>query len=210
MTENNNNRYTLVGSPRSRAFRVIWTLEELGLPYEIVDVGPHDESIKTLNPSGKIPALIDHSADSAAIIDSVAIVQYLADRHGQLTSPAGTIERAQQDSFTQFACDDMDGIIWTVAKHTFVMPEELRATESVMKAAEWDFNRAMNALAERIGDHTFVMGEQFTVPDIILGHCAGWAGRAGLEISQPALQSYFERLFAREAFQKAFALRGDS
>ncbi len=209
MSNQSNKSYTLVGSPRSRAFRVVWALEEMGLTYELMEVPPHDESIKAINPSGKILALVDHAAGGAAIVDSVAIVQYLADKHQQLTFGAGTIERAQQDSFTQFACDDMDGIIWTVAKHTFVMPEALRATEAVKKAADWDFARGMTVLAERLGDRSYVMGEIFTVPDLLLGHCAAWAGRAGFDIRQPVLQAYCERLYARPAYKRALALRGD-
>ncbi len=61
-----------------------------------------------------------------AVFDSVAICQFLADRHGHLTFKAGTIERAHQDSFTQFAVDDIESALWTAAKHTFVLPEEYR------------------------------------------------------------------------------------
>lgn len=199
--------YTVIGSPITRAFRVVWMLEEAGCSYTINPAKPHQDDIKQLNPSGKVPALVDHSADNAVILDSVAMVQYIADKHQCLTFTAGTAARGQQDSFTQFACDDMDGILWTLAKHTFVLPESLRATEAVRLATEWDFKRAMSSLEERLGNNEFVMGDQMTVPDIILCHCAGWADRSGLSIPDGALSNYFERLRQREAYQRSFALR---
>lgn len=196
--------YTILGSPATRAFRVVWALEELSQPYTVNSVKPHEGDIKAVNPAGKVPALLegDH-----CILDSTAIIQYLSDKHAQLTYPAGTVERAHQDSFTQFALDDIDGIIWTAAKHGFVIPEPLRAEVAVKEACRWDLARGLRALEERLGSHEFVMGSTFTVPDIILGHCAGWAQRAGFEIPEGSLQDYFERLQSRPAFIKALKLR---
>jgi len=156
--------YTLVGSPKSRAFRVLWMLEELGVDYEIEAVGPRTPEILALNPSGKLPVLKD---GDDAIIDSTAIIQYLADKHGKFTYAAGSIERAKQDSFTCFALDDLDGILWTTAKHSFIFPEEMRAA-GVKAAARYDFAKSLTALEKRLGDNEYVMGDTFTVPDIII------------------------------------------
>jgi len=106
--------YTLIGTPQSRAFRVIWCLEELGLEhgkdYEIVPAGPGGDDIIKVNPSGKVPALVakNENGGEDVIIDSVAICQFLADKHGGLTFPAGTIERAKMDSFIHLAVDEFD------------------------------------------------------------------------------------------------------
>jgi len=89
--------YKLIGTPVARPFRVLWALEELGLDYEVVPAPPRSDEALQYNPSGKVPVLVE---DDDIVIDSVAIVQYLADKHGNLTYPAGTIERAKQDSFT--------------------------------------------------------------------------------------------------------------
>lgn len=198
--------YTLIGSPKSRAFRVLWTLEELGQSYEIEAVRPHSETINKHNPAGKIPALID---GSDTVIDSVAIIQYLADKHNSITHPAGTIERAKQDSFTQFACDEMDGILWTMAKHTFVLPEHLRC-EEVKTACRWDFERALRILEQRLGDNTYLTGASFTVPDVLVTHCANWASNNDIEIDSEALNLYFERVRSRQAYKKALAVRDAS
>ena len=90
--------YKIVGSVKSRAFRVLWLLEELGLAYEHLNFTPHSEEVLRYNPSGKVPVLVD--AD-AVISDSTAIMTYLADKHGGLTAKAGTLARARQDAMLQ-------------------------------------------------------------------------------------------------------------
>ncbi len=176
--------YTLIGSLKTRAFRVAWMLNELGVPFDLDPVRPRDAAASALNPSGKVPVLID---GPHAIIDSVAICQYLADKHAQFTFRAGTIERAWQDSFTQFAVDDLESPVWTHAKHTFVLPAELRV-DAVKAACRYDFDRAVETLAKRLGEKTYVMGDAFTVPDLLIAHCLNWAdeqaSRSGMSQSE--------------------------
>ena len=196
--------YTVIGKPTTRAVRVIWMLNELGEAYTVDPVPPRDKALADINPSGKVPALKD---GNDYILDSVAICQYLADKHGKLTFPAGTVKRGQQDSFTQFAMDDVESTMWTAAKHTFVLPAELRV-EDVKKACKFDFDRAMTALSQRLGDKTYVMGEQFTVPDLLLGHCAGWAKSMGWTPPEGGnVSAYFQRVRNRPAFLEAMADR---
>ena len=83
--------YTVIGGTKSRAFRVMWMLEELGQPYTLNPAAPRSEEARKYNPSGKIPALVD---GDEVLTDSLAIMTYLADKHGALTAPAGTPERA--------------------------------------------------------------------------------------------------------------------
>ena len=195
--------YKVIGKPTTRAIRVIWMLKELGEVYENDPLPPRDKALADINPSGKVPVLKD-GADY--IIDSVAICQYLADKHGKLTFPAGTVKRAHQDSFTQFAVDDVESTMWTAAKHTFVLPEELRVAD-VKRACKFDFDRAMTALSARLGDKTYVMGDGFTVPDLILGHCAGWAQSTGWTPPEGNVSAYFKRIRERPAFVAAMATR---
>lgn len=191
--------YHVIGHARSRTMRVLWMLEELGLDYDHTPASPNSEQARAHNPSGKVPALI---VDGQALLDSVAIMQFLADRHGALTFPAGTIDRAIQDSFTQFACDEVDGALWTAAKHSFALPEALRVPE-VKPSAKAEFSRAMAVLETRLGGNEFVMGSQITVPDILLGHCAGWAEGAKFDMPEGPVADYFARLRARPALRRA-------
>ena len=198
--------YTLVGSPKTRAFRVLWMLEELGLEYKLTPDYPHGEEIKRLNPTGKVPVLIE---DDAAIIDSVAIIQYLADKHGQFTYAAGTVERAHQDSMLHFINDEIDGCLWTAARNTFILPEEKRVPE-IKETLRWEFSRSIKALEKRLGDNTYLMGEEMTVPDIVLAHCGGWARNAGFDAGDGPIRAYIKRMIGREGYKRADKIRADS
>ncbi len=195
--------YTLIGHPRSRALRVLWMLEELGVGYEQVLAKPGSAEARAVNPSGKVPVL---AVGSRYIPDSVAICTFLADRHGKFTFAAGTVERGEQDSFTQFAVDDLDGACWNQAKHTFVLPEEMRV-DAAKPAFAYDYARALSVLDERLGDRQFVMGDTFTVPDIIIGHTAGWAQFCGFDAGSARVQAYVQRVRGRPAFLRAWQIR---
>ena len=196
--------YCLIGSLKTRAFRVLWMLEELGIDYEVDPAGPRSETIMAINPSGKVPAL---KVGEDVIIDSVAICQFLADKHGAYTFPAGSIERAQQDSWTQFTVDDVESSLWFNAKNTFILPEDLRS-ETARNACRYEFGRAMQVFEKRLGDKTYVMGNEFTVPDLLLGHCAGGAVQgAGWQIPDGTVADYFTRVRSRPAFLRALEIR---
>ena len=133
-------------------------------------------------------------------------MQYLADKHGSLTFKAGTIERAKQDSFTQFICDEIDGALWTAARNSFVNPEEKRV-EAIRSVLMWEFERSIKALEERLGDKTYLMGDICTVPDLLLSHCFGWARNAGFPMESEVLKAYGKRMVQRKGYQRASAVR---
>lgn len=189
--------YKVIGSKKSRAFRVLWALEDMGLDYEFIAASPRSEEVRAINPSGKIPAFLD---GDDVLLDSVAIIQYLADKHGKLTHPAGTIERARQDSFMQFACDEMDSVLWTAARNTFVLPEEKRVP-AVKPTLKWEFERSMRTLSERLGDNKYLTGEKLTVADLVAAHCGVWAKNAGFTHDQENVSAYVDRLVARESYR---------
>ena len=193
--------YKLYGSRKSRSFRVLWAFEELGLEYEHVNAGPRSDEVRAVNPSGKIPVLV---VEDHVLTDSVAIIQFLADRHGKLTYPAGTIERAQQDSFMQFACDEMDGTLWTAARNSFVLPEE-RRVPAIKPTLKWEYQNSMKTLAGRLADRTYLMGDVFTVADIVATHCGTWGRNAGFDTGQPVVEAYFDWVMERPAYKRAAA-----
>ncbi len=196
--------YKLIGSPKTRAIRVIWMLEELGVDYEVDPAKPRSVEARAYNPSGKVPVLL---VDGEPIIDSVAICQFLADKHDMFTFPAGTIQRAKQDSWTQFAMDDVELALWFNAKNTFILPVALRS-ETAQAACRYEFERAMKVLETRLGANTYVMGEQFTVPDLLLGHCANWAEHdAGWKLPNGSPLEYFERVRSRPGYLRAVEVR---
>ena len=129
----------------------------------------------------------------------------MADKYNQLTFPAGTIERAQQDSFTQFILDELDSILWTAARHSFVLPKEMRVSE-LKNTLHWEFARSLKVLESRMGAGPNVMGEKFTIPDIILTHIGGWARVAKFDIPDGKLRDYFRQQIKRPAYKSAINL----
>ncbi len=193
--------YTVIGTVGSRTARVLWMLEELGQPYEHVAAPPRSEGVREFNPAGKVPVLI---VDGTPITDSTAIIQFLADRHGALTHPAGTLDRARQDSLTQFLLDEFDSALWVAARHSFILPETLRMP-AIKSSLHWEFERSQKVLVERMAEGPFLMGPTMTVPDIILGHCGRWAVAAKFPITEPRLTEYLARIHARPAFARAMS-----
>ena len=190
--------YKIIGFPRTRTMRVMWLLEELGEAYEIEPALPQSETARAFNPSGKVPALLD---GDAVLTESVAICTYLADKHGKFTFPAGTLDRARQDSVTQFTVDVLEGALWTTSKNSYILPEELRVP-AIIDNCRMEFSRGLDLLAAKIGDGPYAMGESFTIADIILGHCSGWAVSVKFDMPKDGpLHDYFKRLRDRPAFQ---------
>ncbi|MEL6519858.1 MAG: glutathione S-transferase family protein [Pseudomonadota bacterium] len=193
--------YTVIGSTGSRAMRVIWMLEELDVPFSHVAAPPRSDDVVAVNPAGKVPVLV---VDQTPILDSTAILTYLADKHGTFTYPAGTLERARQDSLTQFLLDEFDAALWMAARHSFILPEELRQS-AVKDSLKWEFERSQKTLVRRMSGANYLLGDEMTVPDIILTHCMSWAMRAHFPIAEPKLDEYTARMHARPAFKRAAA-----
>ena len=194
--------YKVIGNTNTRTLRVLWAMNEIGLKYEHLKVGAQSAEAQLANVSGKVPSL---EANGVNIADSTAIITYLADKYNQLTFPAGTIERAQQDSFTQFILDELDSILWTAARHSFVLPKEMRVIE-LKDTLHWEFARSLKILESRMGSGPNVMGEEFTIPDIILTHVGGWARVAKFDIPDGKLRDYFRRQIKRPAYISAINL----
>lgn len=193
--------YTVIGTGRSRTLRVLWMLEELGVPFRHVPAMPQAAEVRAVNPAGKVPVLM---VDGLAVPDSTAILTYLADRHGAFSFAAGTTERLRQDSLTQLVLDELDAALWLAARHSFILPEE-RRVPAVKDTLRWELPQAMARVAARLGEGPFVMGEAMTVPDIVLAHCLLWAGLARFEVTEPVLADHLAMMRARPAFQRAAA-----
>ena len=198
--------YKIIGSPRSRLTRVSWMLQELDQPYEIVVAKPGTPELKAYNPAGKGPVLAD---DDVIVIDSAAICTYLADKHpekGMSAEPASA-ERAQLDSWMHFAQNDLEAPLWLKAKHTFILPEDLRL--NVRDITNLEFQRAVDAMDARLGDNQFAIGDRFTAADVMLGHCGSWARNAKFDIASDRVNAYFDRVLARPALARARDIEKD-
>lgn len=206
----------LFSYPRTRGTRVTWMLEELGAPYEyeLVPFGDNGFASATflqVNPGGKVPALQD---GSLTLTESAAIVAYLGDKFPApgLVPPAGTPERGRYDQWCYFVLSELEQPLWTKGKHRFILPKDLRVP-AIVETATWEFQKALEILSQGLGDKPFILGDDFTAADILIGHTLIWAEQAKQSIDPQNVRDYAGRLRAREACkrtrEKEAALAGD-
>ena len=196
----------LYGAPRSRATRVTWMLEEIGVRYEYRAVAlakgeGRQPPYLALNPSGKVPTLLD---GELILSESAAIVTYLGDKYALsgLVPRTGGVARAKYNQCCYFCLSELEQPLWTVAKHSFVLPENKRVP-AIKDTARWEFAQAAKLLSQQLGQQTYALGDHFSAADILLGHTLSWAKNASTELEQENLIAYAERVLSRPALAQA-------
>jgi len=189
--------YKVFGIPQSRAFRVIWMLEEIEIEYEHFSLKPGSQEVKNLNRSGKVPVLMD---GEEILSDSSAIISYLGDKHEKLCYPRGSIERARQDAIVFRIIDEVDMILWLAARHSFILPEE-RRVNAIKPSLKWEFERNIDRIMSE-KKSKFLMGDEFMLPDIILAHCGSWARSAKFPSENKLFNDYINMCYDRPAVRK--------
>jgi glutathione S-transferase len=199
----------LYGYRNGRTLRVLWALEEVGATYEYVEVDVmHGQGREPwflrINPAGKVPVLDDNGT---IITESAAICMHLAEKHPQsgLLPASGTPERTACYKWICFILTELDAPLWTIAKHRFGLPTE-RRVPGVIETAGWEFRTAAKILASGLDERPYLASTSFTVADILAGHTLLWAKSARLPIASDSLESYLEKLLARDAAVRARAM----
>ena len=189
--------YKVLGIAQSRAFRVLWMLEEIGECYEHISAKPGSSEILKFNVSGKVPVLLD---GKDVLTDSSAIVSYLGDKHKKLSFQSGSIERAYQDSMVFRIIDEVDMILWLAARHSFILPEE-RRVNAIKPSLKWEFERNIDRIMNE-KESKFLMGDEFMLPDIILAHCGSWARSAKFPLENRRFNDYINLCYDRPAVRR--------
>ena len=199
--------YKAVGSRGSRVIRVLWMLEELGQPYEFAEVKIRSPEAFALNPSGKVPMLID---GDTVVTDSAAICCYLAEKHADkgMGSEPGLAGRAELDGWMFFLQSELEAPLWNKLRHRFLLPETLRA--DVGPATAHDFANEVAALDRRLADRDYALGDRFSAVDVMLGDIGAWARGAKFAIASERVNAYLDRVLARPARARAQAAGGGS
>ena len=192
--------YQAIGSPGSRLTRVIWMLEELGQPYEIVKAKQHNETMRRFNPTGKMPALVD---GDFVLTDSAAICAYLGEKHEDkgLGPDPGAQGRAEMVSWMLYALSEFEQPMWNKLKHRFILDPEHR-----IEVGPWtrlEFDAEVRALESKLAGRPYALGERFSAVDVILGHCGQWARSGKFEVASKPVADYFERVLSRPALARA-------
>lgn len=203
----------LYGYKNGRTLRALWALEEVGAPYEFIEVdlkrGQHRAPwFLAINPAGKVPVLDE---GGTIITESAAICMHLAERHpeSRLLPPAGTLERTACYTWISFILTELDAPLWTIAKHRFALPSE-RRVPAVIETASWEFRAASKILAAALEESSYLSGATFTVADILACHTLLWEKSARLSLGSNSLETYLERLLARDAAIRARAVTKES
>ena len=196
--------------PTTRAVRPRWCLEEMEISYELIRVNMAmmaDPEYQKLHPHGKVPVLID---GSVTIFESAAICSYLADQYPekQLAPTRGTSARAYYYQWLFYAVTTLEQ---PVEEFLFNMlpnlPEKVRpkkaiSEDSLQETKNW-FDKVSEPLQEAVKNQNYLIDNQFSVADIIVGGVLLWALKLGMLKNQQILKEYIEKLMLRPAFQRA-------
>lgn len=191
---------TLYHAPQSRSSRMIWLLEEIGAPYTIRRVsiyrpldGTGQGDPANPHPSKQVPAL-EH--DGQVVAESVAIALYLAETfpEARLAPAVGDAKRADYLTWMAWYAASLEPVVF--AKFM----GELEG--SPMKQRMYD--TAMRRLEEALAKSPYLLGEEFSAADLLVGSALGWARQAFPESA--VFDAYAERCKARPAAVRAAAL----
>jgi glutathione S-transferase len=189
----------LYGFPPTRSIRAIWTLRELDVDFEFVNVnlmaGEHRRpEFLAVNPAGKLPVLVD---GDLVLTESVAIVLYLAEKYADRgLLPAGLVPRAQVNRWLLFTATELEQPLWRIARHTALYPKDKRLPEEVPLARQ-DFQDMARVMEEHMRGRSFIVGDDVTVADLVAAYTLDWANEVHLLDSSPHLRRYMERMYSR-------------
>jgi len=190
--------------PDARSFRVLWALEELGLPYEL-HLLPFPPRVRApeylaVNPLGTIPALID---GPTFMTESAAIVQYLATRYGPDELAVGLDEPAYGAwlNWLHFGEATLTFPQTLVLRYRTLEPG--RAEQVADDYARWFLSR-LKHVDRALAEAEWLCAGRFTAADISVGYALLLANHLKLlEGASPAIAAYWARLKERPAFQAA-------
>jgi glutathione S-transferase len=198
----------IYGTVRSRANRVIWMVEELGLAYESISVdlsAPRDPAFLAVNPNGRLPAIDD---EGFHLFESMAINLYLAKKHGGPLAPRDTYEDAKMIQWSFWAVTELEKPGLDYLTHTMFLPPEKRDASVPPKALE-TLKKPIAVLDQALEKSGYLVGERFTAADLNVGVFVAYLASAREFLEQyPKVAKFVGALAARPAFKKAMPSRG--
>jgi len=193
---------TLYHAAPSRSSVVRWMLEELGEPYDlhVLSLAKGEQlapGYLAVNPMGKVPAL---KHGNAVITEAAAICTYLADEfpEANLNVPIGDPRRGAYLKWMFFGPSCVEPAITDRA-----FPRQEEARRGMLGYG--DFDTVIDVLAKGVASGPYLMGDQFTAADVIIGSNLRWGMMFNLLPKQPEFVAYVGRLEQRPALQRAAA-----
>jgi len=197
-------------APNTRAVRIAWLLEELGLSYDIEryslgDPAMRSAEFRAVHPLGRVPVLED---GEVRLFESGAIVQYLLARHadGALQPDPASPDFPVYLQWLHYAEGMLMPPVNTIVVETVLLPPDRRSEPHVKRASKL-LAQMLGSIEAHMADGRDYLAGDFSGADIMLGHAVAAARTFGAEIDGlPHLAAYLDRLAARPAWQKAHAL----
>ena len=193
---------TLYHASPSRSSVTLWMLEELGAPYDIklLDLQKGDQQrpeYLAINPMGKVPAL---KHGDTIITEVAAICTYLADAfpEAKLNVPIGSPRRGVYLKWLFFGPSCLEP-----AMTDRVFPRKEPPRRAALGYGDYD--TAMNVTAQAVAKGPYVMGEQFSAADVVIGSNIRWGMMFKMVPERPEFVDYAARLAARPGAKRAEA-----
>lgn len=191
----------LYHSPGSRSARVLWLLEELGCPYDLTTLTREERRAdphRTKHPLGKVPAI---DTAGGTLYESGAICLQLADTHPEagLIGPLGSQERALAYQWAFFNGTEIEPGVIEVLHHRENDPARAEAGRE-------RFRPAAAVVETRLASHEWLVGDAFSVADVMIGDGLRLGRRADLLAGLPNIETYVARLDSRPAYVRSLAL----
>ena len=193
---------TLYHAAPSRSSVTLWMLEELGHPYDLKLINLQaGENLKpdylAINPMGKVPAL---KHGDTIITELAAICTYLADEFpdAKLNVPVGTPRRGVYLKWLFFGPGCLEPAVIDRAA-----PRKEGARRAMLGYG--DFDTTMNVMAKAVEKGPWLMGEQFTAADVVIGANIRWGMTFKMIPERKEFTDYAARIAARPAAQRSEA-----
>ncbi len=193
-------------APRTRAVRPRWLLEELGVSYNLVRVNPADFSQTNpeyleIHPHGAVPAIQDGDLH---LIESGAICSYLVEKYPdkKLAPAVNSKERPDYLQWMFYCPGTFEGPFTQLFQQTRGLPEAERSAV-LAEQARASFSEVIQFIEKSLQGKSFLLGDQFSVADIMLGHSLLNARRYQMLHDVPNLERYLTSLETRPARQRA-------
>jgi glutathione S-transferase len=208
----------------SRSQRVLWLLEELGLPYDIKHyqrdkatmLAP--DALRKVHPLGKSPVITD---GAVTVAESGAIIEYLVETYGKgrLMPPAGSPERLRYRYWLHFAEGSamppllLKLVFQKIASTKvpfFIKPIVKGISAKVLGTlVDPNLTRQFDFMEAELGQSEWFAGADFSAADIQMSFpLEAAAQRAGLDASRPRLMAYLKKIHARPAYARALERGG--
>jgi glutathione S-transferase len=184
-----------------RDVRVRWALEEIGVPYENVLIGPAEQKsdeYRAIQPFGQVPALVE---DELKLSESGAIVHYLAQKSEKLM-PKEPAAQARVTSWMFAALNSVEPFVQQWQLDVFFAKEDPKAAPKP-RLLELVGSR-LDALVPKLEGREY-LEDRFTAADILMGSVMRMLFDTEFIKSRPVLLAYRKRCEARPAFKKALA-----